>query len=91
MYKDFNKYFQKLAPDFRCFEVESGFLGLQFELPKEADVFDVVTRKFSGKLLDDMFNTKLSPKKQGDDSSKEKAQKFCQMLKNKWLKHGGKK
>ena len=91
LYKDFNKYFQKLAPDFRCFEVESGFLGLQFDLPKEADVFDVVTRKFSGKLLDDMFNTKLLSKKQGDDSSKEKAQKFCEMLKNNWLKHSGKK
>ena len=31
LYRDFSKYFLTIAPDFRCFETESGFIGIQFD------------------------------------------------------------
>ena len=92
LYKNFNQYYYILASDFRCFEIENGFFGIQFEIPKEAEVFDVVIKKFSGNVLEQLFSADATPKKQGDENTlKEKAQQFCDILKEKWSKHSAKR
>jgi len=45
MYKNFEKYFQDLAPDFRSFEIESGFIGIQFRKEEDAANFERVKKK----------------------------------------------
>ena len=40
LYIGFDKFFEELAPDFRCFEIESGFIGLQYDNQKEAENFE---------------------------------------------------
>ena len=92
LYKNFNQYYYILASDFRCFEIENGFFGIQFEIPKEAEVFDLVIKKFSGNVLEQLFSADTMPKKLGDENTlKEKAQQFCDILKEKWSKHSAKR
>ncbi len=46
MYKNFEKYFQDLAPDFRSFEIESGFIGIQFRKEEDAANFERAKKKY---------------------------------------------
>lgn len=84
LYKDFTKYFVNLAPDFRCFEVEKGFVGIQFDLEAEANLFDVVVKKFSGKLLENIFTANVTTRKADDASINKKVTSFCTILKQNW-------
>ena len=47
LYKGFEKFFEKLAPDFRSFEIENGFIGLKFEKIEEAMNFEMTLKKIS--------------------------------------------
>lgn len=84
LYKDFTKFFVNLAPDFRCFEVERGFIGIQFDLETEANLFDVVVKKFSGKLLENIFTANVTTRKADDASLTKKVASFCTILKQNW-------
>lgn len=57
LYKDFEKYFKALAPEFRCFEVDSGFIGLQFDKKIESEKADLVISKFKDSFTDNLFNS----------------------------------
>lgn len=50
LYNGFEKYFEELAPDFRSFEIDSGFIGLQFDNQSYAQSFQ--------RILDKIINMK---------------------------------
>ena len=58
LYKDFQKYFKSLAPEFRCFEVDSGFIGLQFDKKSEAEKADFIISKFKDSFTDELFTSR---------------------------------
>ena len=70
LYNNFNKSYEELAPDFRCFEIDSGFMGLQFDLKEDAVEFDQILKRVAG-LSNDLF-AKQRPK---DDDAKLKNEK----------------
>lgn len=63
LYNDFGKAFIKLADDFRAFEVDNGFIGLQFDYASEANQFDIVIKKCEGNFLRSLFESKPFTKK----------------------------
>lgn len=54
LYKGFERYFEDLAPDFRSFEIESGFIGLKFEKEEEAINFEYLLKKINS--MKNIFN-----------------------------------
>ena len=77
LYNGFENYFDDLAPDFRSFEIDSGFIGLQFESAHEAESFQ--------RLLDRILSMKnIYTKVKAKENSKmqnEKFQNYCRKLK----------
>lgn len=77
LYNGFEKCFEELAPNFRCFEIDSGFIGLQFDNEAEARSFHT--------LLDRILNmknifTKVKTK-ENNKIQNEKLQNYCRKLK----------
>ena len=91
LYRDFSKYFLTIAPDFRCFETESGFIGIQFDTDGEANLFDVAVKKFSGRLLDNIFQANVVTRKADENTTKDKVKSFCKALKQNWSSGSEKK
>ena len=54
LYKGFEKFFEDLAPDFRSFEIETGFIGLKFEKEEEAINFGNLLKKINS--MKNIFN-----------------------------------
>ena len=78
LYNGFEKAFEELAPEFRAFEIESGFIGLQFDNQQEAESFVRTLSRIS-----QMKN--IYTKTKGKDSTKlqnEKFQNYCKKLKD---------
>ena len=82
MYKNFEKYFEELAPDFRSFEIESGFIGIQFEKEEDAVNFESMIKRLAG-LRNDLF-TKSNKKEENAKQNQERAKLFCSKLKEKF-------
>lgn len=80
LYTDFSCHYLKLAPDFRCFEIEGGFIGLQFDLVKEATELDFMLKKIEGFLLDSLFDSRPVAKHYEDIESK--MRKYTKVIKN---------
>ena len=79
LYNNFNKSYEELSPDFRCFEIDSGFMGLQFDLKEDAVEFDQILKRVAG-LSNDLF-AKQRPKDDDAKLKNEKANLFCKALK----------
>ena len=82
LYIGFDKFFEELAPNFRCFEIESGFIGLQFDNQNEAENFERTLMRIQ--QMKNIFNkalTKEDPKKQT-----KKFQTYCEKLKENFCK-----
>ena len=79
LYKNFLKYFEKLAPDFLSFEIDSGFIGIRFETEEEATQFDSVIRRLL-QLKDDIFG-KQTKKQDNTKQNSEKIKLYCEKLK----------
>ena len=78
LYNNFLKYYQELALDFRAFEIDSGFMGFQFEGKEDAVKFDLIIKRLSG-LTNDLF---AKPRTKEDLKSKEQlADLYCKKLK----------
>ena len=78
LYNNFEKYFESLAPEFRSFEIESGFIGLQFDNQAEADSFERTLLRISG-----MKNIYTKTKaKENTKLQAEKFQTYCKILKD---------
>ena len=82
LYNNFHKYFEELAPDFRAFEIDSGFLGLKFESEDDATNYDAVIKRLAG-LKDDLLS-KPRQVEQNSKQNQEKANAYCQKLKEKF-------
>ena len=79
VYNNFEKYFDELNPEFRSFEIESGFIGLQFDNQMDADNFTRTIQK-----LIQMKNN-IYTKTKGKENTKllnEKFQGYCKKLKD---------
>ena len=86
LYNAFEKYFEDLAPDFRSFEIDSGFIGLQFENAADAENFQrLLERILPMKNIFTKLKTKESSKAQN-----EKIQNFCKFLKDKFCEKDSK-
>ena len=71
LYKNFEKYFYSLAPEFLGFEIDSGFIGLQFDKEKDAVSFERVIKRITS-MGNDIFNRafiKENPKLQKEIAS----------------------
>ena len=79
LYKNFEKYFQELAPDFRSFEIDSGFLGIRFETEEDATSFDAIIKRMAS-IKNDVFS---KPKAREDNAkqNEEKTKNYCEILK----------
>ena len=62
LYNNFTKFFEELAPDFRSFEIDSGFMGVRFGTEEDAVNFESMIKRLSG-LKNDLF-TKSNKKKE---------------------------
>lgn len=81
LYNNFLKYYEELADEFRSFEIDSGFMGFQFESKEDAVKFDLIIKRLSG-LTNDLF---AKPRTKEDIKSKEKlAEVYCKQLKEKF-------
>ena len=78
MYKNFEKYFQELAPDFRSFEIESGFIGIQFGKEEDALNFERVIKRICP-MKNELFNK--ASVKDASKIHKEIAQNYVKKLK----------
>ena len=78
LYKNFEKYFEELAPDFRSFEIEAGFIGLQFEKEEDAVNFERVIKRIAS-MKNEIFN-KVSVK-EDHKLQKEIAKNYAKKLK----------
>ena len=58
LYNNFAKLFEELASDFLCFEIDSGFLGIQFDSEDEAQSFYAVIKRLSGLKADLLSKSK---------------------------------
>ena len=78
LYNGFNNYFDELAPDFRCFEIDSGFIGLQFDSQADAQSFK--------RTLDRIVNMKniytKSKAKENTKTQNDIFQSYCKKLKD---------
>ena len=71
LYKNFEKFFCTLAPEFRCFEIDTGFIGLQFEKETDAVNFERVIKRITS-MGNEIFNRafiKENPKLQKEIAS----------------------
>ena len=77
LYNGFEKFFEELAPEFRSFEIDTGFIGLQFDNANDAQNF--------GRTLDKILQMKnIYTKTKTKENSKlqnEKFQAYCKKLK----------
>jgi len=81
LYNNFLKFYEELAPEFRSFEIDSGFMGFQFESKDDAIKFDLIIQRLSG-LTNDLF---AKPRVKEDLKTKEKlAEVYCKKLKEKF-------
>ena len=81
LYNNFLKFYEELAPEFRSFEIDSGFMGFQFETKEDAVNFDSIIQRLSG-LTNDLF---AKPRTKEDMKLKEKiADNYCKRLKEKF-------
>jgi hypothetical protein len=81
LYNNFLKFYEELAPEFRSFEIDSGFMGFQFETKEDAINFDSIIQRLSG-LTNDLF---AKPRTKEDMKLKEKiADNYCKRLKEKF-------
>ena len=81
LYNNFLKFYEELAPEFRSFEIDSGFMGFQFETKEDAVNFDSIIQRLSG-LTNDLF---AKPRTKEDMKLKEKiADNYCKKLKEKF-------
>jgi hypothetical protein len=81
LYNNFLKSYEELAPEFRSFEIDSGFMGFQFESKDDAIKFDLIIQRLSG-LTNDLF---AKPRVKEDLKTKEKlAEVYCKKLKEKF-------
>ena len=87
MYKNFEKYFEELAPDFRSFEIESGFIGLQFESQDDAVNFERVVKRIST-MKNELFNK--AQVKEDHKLQREIAQNYAKILKDNFSEKGNK-
>ena len=86
LYVGFEKCFEELAPDFRSFEIESGFIGLQFDNPQDAENFKrTLERILQMKNIFTKSRTKENQKLQ-----QEKFQTYCKTLKGIFSEEEGK-
>ena len=75
LYKDFDKSLNTLAPDFICFEIESGFIGFQFEKEEETQIFN--------NLVYEVMPLKaVKTTKEDHKGDKEKIKTYTQILKD---------
>ena len=80
LYKGFEKFFDKLAPDFRSFEIETGFIGLQFEKIEEAMNFEMTLKKISS--MKNLFSKAVIKEDQKElKNKKELAMNYAKKLK----------
>ena len=79
LYNSFLKYFEELAPDFRSFVIDSGFMGIRFENEEDATTFESVIKRLTG-LKGDLFS---KPRKKDDNAkqNEERARQYCTKLK----------
>ena len=77
VYNEFEKYFEELNPEFRSFEIESGFIGIQFDSQEDADNFTRTLKKLI--QMKNIFNT--SKEKENSKLQNEKFQGYCRKLK----------
>ena len=79
LYNNFLKYFEELAPDFRSFVIDSGFMGIRFENEEDATTFESVIKRVTS-LKADLFS---KPKKKEDNAkqNEERARNYCLKLK----------
>ena len=80
LYISFDKYFEELAPDFRAFEIESGFIGLQFDNQDFAKKFEQTLMKIQ--QMKNIFNKALT--KDNAKKQNELYQTYCKKLKEKF-------
>ena len=81
LYADFLKTYDELAPEFRSFEIDSGFMGFQFDTKDDAIKFDLIIKRLSG-LTNDLF---AKPRTKENSKSKEPvASSYCKLLKEKF-------
>ena len=80
LYISFDKYFEELAPDFRSFEIESGFIGLQFDNQDFAKKFEQTLMKIQ--KMKNIFNKALT--KDNAKKQNELYQTYCKKLKEKF-------
>ena len=80
LYINFDKYFEELAPDFRSFEIETGFIGLQFDNQEYAKKFEQTLMKMQ--QIKNIFNKTL--KKDNAKKQDELYQTYCKILKEKF-------
>lgn len=55
LYNNFENYFYTLAPEFLCFEIDSGFIGLHFEKEADAAYFERVIKKITS-MKNELFH-----------------------------------
>ena len=84
LYNNFQKYFENLAPDFRSFEIESGFMGIKFETEDDALGFETVIKRLTG-FKDELFG-KTGKKEDNTQLNNEKIKLYCDLLKEKFAK-----
>ena len=78
LYKNFEKYFEALAPDFRSFEIDSGFIGLQFSKEEDAVNFERVIKRINS-MKEGLFNK--ASVKENQKLNKEIAGNYAKKLK----------
>ena len=86
LYNGFEKFFEELAPEFRCFEIESGFIGLKFENPGETEEFVRILNKIS--YMKNIFAK--GKEKKNTKLEQEKIQIYCKKLKEMFCEGEGK-
>ena len=84
LYNNFQKYFANLAPTFRSFEIDSGFMGINFESEEEASGFESVIKRLSG-FKDELFG-KPTKKVENEKQNNEKLKLYYDALKEKFAK-----
>ena len=87
MYINFEKYLQQLAPDFLCFEIESGFIGLRFESSDDAANFERVVKRIAT-MQKELF--KKAQAKEDHKLQKDIVQNYVKILKENFIENAKK-
>ena len=81
LYNEFLKTYEELAPEFRSFEIDSGFMGFQFDIKDDAVNFDLIIKRLSG-LTNELFS---KPRTREDGKAKsDLANVYCKKLREKF-------